>query len=248
METKKIRLLRADEIECRVDAVYDSGITLLLYKDARVDQNILDEVFGVFGWERLHTMIGDAMFCTISIRDENGGWISKMDAGSPSFAEPLKGSASDSFKRAATNVGIGRELYTAPSIFVPVDKVEIKMENGKKKVKDRFYVSIIQYDEERRVITGVEIKNKKNEVVFTYGLKQKPAENNSKQKIKQYQKKEGNFITAEEEQALRILMKRKGVTEKMICNRYLIPDIQSMDDKTLERVIRALEATKDAAA
>ena len=76
---KKIRLLRADEIECRVGTVSEKGISLLLYKDARVDQNILDEVFGICGWQRKHEMIGNDLFCTVKVRDEHGEWIeSKM--------------------------------------------------------------------------------------------------------------------------------------------------------------------------
>lgn len=49
-----IRLLKADEIECRIATINEKGLSLLLYKDARVDQRILDETFGIFGWKRSH--------------------------------------------------------------------------------------------------------------------------------------------------------------------------------------------------
>lgn len=108
---KKIRELRADEIEVRVGIVKKNGISLLLYKDARCDMNILDETFGITGWQRKHELINGALFCTVSIKGENGEWISKQDVGVESYTEAVKGAASDSFKRACFNIGIGRELY-----------------------------------------------------------------------------------------------------------------------------------------
>lgn len=54
MERNLIRLLKASEIECRIAAIKANGLSLLLYKDARVDQRILDETFGSFGWQRSH--------------------------------------------------------------------------------------------------------------------------------------------------------------------------------------------------
>lgn len=126
---KKIRELRADEIEVRVGVVRKNGISLLLYKDARCDMNILDETFGITGWKRHHELINGSLFCTVSIRDENGEWISKQDVGVESYTEAVKGAASDSFKRACFNIGIGRELYTAPFIWIPSDKVSIAEDN-----------------------------------------------------------------------------------------------------------------------
>ena len=116
---KKIRELRADEIEVRVGIVKKNGISLLLYKDALCDMNILDETFGITGWQRKHELINGALFCTVSIKGENGEWISKQDVGVESYTEAVKGAASDSFKRPCFNIGIGRELYTAPFIWIP---------------------------------------------------------------------------------------------------------------------------------
>lgn len=163
---KKIRELRADEIESRVGIVRREGVSLLLYKDARCDMNILDEVFGITGWQRKHELINGALFCTVSIKGENGEWISKQDVGVESYSDAVKGAASDSFKRACFNLGIGRALYTAPFIWIKSDKVNMREENGKLKVKDYFYVSRIAYDDEGKVITGLEIRNQRREVVY----------------------------------------------------------------------------------
>ena len=111
------RLLNANEIEARVATVSEKGCTLLLYKDARCDMNILDETVGAMNWMRSHTR--DNANCIVSIWDENKKqWISKEDTGTESFTEKEKGLASDSFKRACFNWGIGRELYTAPFIWI----------------------------------------------------------------------------------------------------------------------------------
>ena len=109
----KFRLLNADEIDCRVSAVSEKGLSLLLYKDARVDMNILDETVGPMNWQRKHTR--ENSNCVVSIWDgEKNQWIEKEDTGTESFTEKEKGLASDSFKRACFNWGIGRELYTTP--------------------------------------------------------------------------------------------------------------------------------------
>ena len=114
-----VRLLRADEIECRVSVINERGLSLLLFKDARVDQKILDETFTPFGWRRTHQSIDGNLYCTVEVWDkEKQQWIAKQDVGTVSYSEKEKGQASDSFKRACFNWGIGRELYTAPFIWV----------------------------------------------------------------------------------------------------------------------------------
>ena len=133
MAEKKIRNLNPEEIECRVGTVMEQGITLLLYKNARVDQTILDEVFGICGWQRRHNMIGSELYCILSIwDDEKQQWVQKEDVGTESDYEKAKGAASDSFKRACFNIGIGRELYSAPFIYIPINKVQVGDKNGKK--------------------------------------------------------------------------------------------------------------------
>ena len=135
------RLLRADEIDCRIGTIKDKGLSLLLYKDARCDMNILDETFGAFGWQRHHSR--DNANCVVSVYDEQKAeWIEKEDTGTESNTEAEQGLASDSFKRACVNWGIGRELYTAPFIWVTPDKYNVN--NGK--CYDKFAVVEIGYD------------------------------------------------------------------------------------------------------
>lgn len=111
------RKLKADEIECRIGSINSRGFTMLLYKDARCDMNILDETVGALNWQREH--LRDNANCIVSIWDESKeAWVSKEDTGTESYTEKEKGIASDSFKRACFNWGIGRELYTAPLIFI----------------------------------------------------------------------------------------------------------------------------------
>lgn len=142
----KFRLLNADEIDVRVSTVSDKGCSLLLYKDARCDMNILDEKVGAMNWQRSHTR--DNANCIVSIWDEDKcQWISKEDTGTESFTEKEKGLASDSFKRACFNWGIGRELYTAPFIWVGAANVNIAEKNGKKTTYDKFVVEKILYED-----------------------------------------------------------------------------------------------------
>lgn len=177
---EKIRLLKADEIEARVNTINEKGLSLLLYKDARCDMNILDETFGIFGWQRHHTR--DNANCILSIWDDDKKqWIDKEDTGTESFAEKEKGLASDSFKRAGFNVGIGRELYTAPFIWVPSSKTEIKKgNNGKLTTFDKFIVAEITYTD-KRTIDGLKIVNQNGEVVFEKYPTRKKKETTQKQ-------------------------------------------------------------------
>lgn len=154
----KFRPLRPDEVECRVSTVSDKGVSLLLYKDARVDQNILDETVGVMDWKREHQMIGDRLYCTVSLWDpEKKQWISKQDVGTESYTEKEKGQASDSFKRACFNLGIGRELYTAPFIWIKAADCKISEKNGKKVCYDKFHVTKMEVD--GGSISSLEIQN-----------------------------------------------------------------------------------------
>lgn len=110
-----LRLLRADEIACRVGTVDEKGLSLLLFKDARVDQKILDETFTPFGWRRTHQSIDGNLYCTVEIWDkEKGQWIAKQDVGTTSYSEKEKGQASDSFKRACFNWGAWKGAVYCP--------------------------------------------------------------------------------------------------------------------------------------
>lgn len=155
--TPEFRTLYADEIEVRVAQVTQNGAQLLLYKDARCDMNILDETVGPMNWQRIHAR--DNANCTVLIYDvDKHEWIGKEDTGTESNTEAAKGLASDSFKRACVNWGIGRELYTSPFIWIKADQLEIRQQNGKNKTYDRFVVEKIAYDDKRR-ISGLAIRN-----------------------------------------------------------------------------------------
>lgn len=145
------RTLNANEIECRVATIKKNGLSLLLYKDARCDMKLLDETVGAFNWQREHKLIGDVMYCGISIKHD-GEWVTKWDAGTESYTEKEKGQASDSFKRAGFNWGIGRELYTSPFIWItPKNDKEFRENGNKVTTYSKFSVSEIKYDEDRNI-------------------------------------------------------------------------------------------------
>ena len=150
----KFEPLTATDIECRVGSIKEGkGLSLLLYKDARCDQNQLDKVVGPLNWQREHKR--ENANCIVSIwDDEKLQWVSKEDTGSESSAEAAKGLASDSFKRACVNWGIGRELYTAPFIWVKAEDCNLVG----KKCYDKFRVAKITYNENRE-IDGLAILN-----------------------------------------------------------------------------------------
>lgn len=164
----KIRTLMANEIECRVQSITEKGAMLLLYKDARCDQKILDETFGPMNWQRKHTR--DNANCIVSIWDsEKQQWIEKEDTGTESNTEKEKGLASDSFKRACFNWGIGRELYTAPFIFVKAEDINLIKRGNGLSTYDRFSVVDIDYNEEREISYLTIKNNKTNKLVYQYG-------------------------------------------------------------------------------
>lgn len=152
------RDLKANEIDVRIATINEKGLSLLLYKDARVDMDILDETVGEMNWQRKH--LRDNANCIIEIWDkEKQQWISKEDTGTESFTEKEKGLASDSFKRAGFNWGIGRELYTSPFIWIPAEKCNIKSNTKTNKLmcNDKFVVEAIEIT--NKEITGLAIRN-----------------------------------------------------------------------------------------
>lgn len=164
----KFRKLRADEIDCRISTINSNGLSLLLYKDARCDMNILDEEVGAMHWQRSHSR--DNANCTVSIYDtEIKQWVSKEDTGTESYTEKEKGLASDSFKRACFNWGIGRELYTAPFIWISANNCNLQDKNGKKTCYDRFKIKRIEYDEKGCISQLVIVNQSTNKEVFSYG-------------------------------------------------------------------------------
>jgi len=160
----EIRTLKPHEIECRAQQVKQNGCVILVYKDARVDMRILDEVFGNENWQRTHEVINGNLFCNVEIWDkEKSCWIKKQDVGVESNTEAQKGEASDAFKRACFNVGIGRELYTAPFIWIALNQNEVYNKGDKYYLAPgvKFSVSQISYDSDRNIDKLVIIDNKK---------------------------------------------------------------------------------------
>lgn len=163
----EIRTLRADEIECRAAQVKNGkngvGCSLLLYKDARCDMRILDEVFGTFGWRRSHEVIDGRLYCTVAVRNpETGEWVEKQDVGTESNTEKEKGQASDSFKRACFNWGIGRELYSAPFIWITLAEGEYSESNGRYALRKSFTVREIAYNTKREITRLIIVDQKGN--------------------------------------------------------------------------------------
>ena len=267
-EAKKIRLLKAEEIECRVSVIKENGLSLLLYKDARVDQRILDETFGAFGWKRSHQSIEGNLYCTVEIHDkETDEWVVKQDVGTMSYSEKEKGQASDSFKRACFNWGIGRELYTAPFIWIPAGKASIMYKEDQNKVKrftcnDRFSVSSIQYSDDRE-ISALVIVNERGEPVYELkekgagttavrkgkaasgtGSKAEPAQKPGQKKAAGKTPKDSAAISKAQMDSLQAELDRTGVTMETVQSRYQIKEPGAMSAELYGRVMSALKRTK----
>lgn len=174
----KFRNLKPEEIYVRVNNITAKGATFLLYKDARCDMDILDETVGESNWQRSHTENKGNLFCSVGINVNYADptaeplWVWKQDCGAESYTEKEKGEASDSFKRACVNWGIGRELYTKILIFIRLETEETAPGSRKYKLKnpyESFHVSAIEYEGKR--ITAIEISDKDNSVAFTWGKK-----------------------------------------------------------------------------
>ena len=166
MDKLEFRLLDKEEIECRVQSVMkdNSGCILLLYKTARTDYNLLDEVVGAMNWKCDYKEIKGNLYCEIAIYNKDlQQWISKSNCGVESNTEAEKGEASDSLKRAGFVWGIGRELYTAPFTYIKLNADDFT----NSKLKTQFKVKEIGYT--NRTITKLVIEDNKGNVRFTYG-------------------------------------------------------------------------------
>jgi len=168
----EFRVLKADEIDVRVQQVLNNGdkynAILLLYKDARCDMNILDETVGITNWQRSHDVVKGNLYCTVSIYDEDKNiWVYKQDVGTESNTESEKGEASDSFKRACFNWGIGRELYTSPFIYIDLNKNEVDTSKGKPKLKSSVIFAVKEITYENRRIKDLVIVDRYNKVRFS---------------------------------------------------------------------------------
>lgn len=240
----KIDSLTAEDIECRISTVSANGLSLLLYKDARCDMRILDKTFGMMNWKRSHELINGNLFCTVSIYDEDKSeWISKQDVGTESYTEKEKGQASDSFKRACFNIGIGRELYTAP--FIWVNKADLKnheQKNGKWTSTDKF--SVTRMDVKDGVITSLVIKNASTgKQVYTFGTKSKEEiKEESKTLVKEVTKKK--TITQKEALTLEHMCEADSINPEYINSSYKVSNFMELTPEQYAQVIKNWEVVK----
>lgn len=198
------RALRASEIDVRVQSIKTGkdgkckGAILLLYKNARVDMDLMDEEFGALGWQRTHAFKDGRLYCTVSVWDpEKKLWVSREDVGTESNTEAEKGQASDAFKRACTNfLPQGRALYTAPLIFIKPEDFN-HYDTGRKSNSLPIYASNDSFsvegiDIQDNTIMGLSIRNDKTKaIVFSYGTL-KGSNSSEKQTPKQIPDKTGN--------------------------------------------------------
>lgn len=242
MEQNLIRLLKANEIECRISTINEKGLSLLLYKDARVDQRILDETFGAFGWKRSHQCIEGNLYCTVEIFDkETGEWVAKQDVGTTGYTEKEKSQASDSFKRACFNWGIGRELYSAPFIWIPAEKAAVQIKDNKYYCNDHFHVRSIEYNGDREIAALV-IENSKGQAVYV--LKAKAATGD--RGVKAQKEPQKTSITKDQMNSLQEELSRTGVTMETVQSRYKLQEPTAMSEELYEKVMSALKRTKSA--
>lgn len=247
---QQIRLLHAEEIECRVSSISEKGVVLLLYKDARVDQRILDETFGIFGWKRSHQCIDGNLYCTVEVFDiESGEWIAKQDVGTVGNYEKEKSQASDSFKRACVNWGIGRELYSAPFIWIPSANAEIKKKDGKLYCNDHFSVSSITYSADREII-ALSITNDSQNGKEAYKFQPKSTQDKPAKVAEKAEKgtigSPKDAITSRQLQTLETELQRTGVNMDTVKDRYGFKEPRNMSPELYDRVMRALAKTKSA--
>ena len=174
MDFKKLcKPLHINDLDFRIQSINKGGYaTILVYKDARADMNRLDEVVSPVKWKREHTMIDGINYCTVSIYSDNiKEWISKQDCGVESMTEKEKGQASDAFKRACFNLGIGRELYDYPVIQVKLNPDEFKVVGDK--AKQTYNLKLKEWKWAKQMLGHkvfyLAAKDEKGKVRFSYG-------------------------------------------------------------------------------
>ena len=244
MEAAAIRLLRAEEIECRVATINERGLSLLLFKDARVDQKILDETFGFLGWKRSHQVLDGNLYCTVEVWDnKKEQWVAKQDVGTMSYTEKEKGQASDSFKRACFNWGVGRELYTAPFIWVGAEKTDIRKKEKENRyyTNDRFRVRDIGYSREREIISLV-IVNARGQEVYRMGDARQAGGGCVAGALPAAGK--GTEVSRSQISELKKELERTGVPLRQVLERYQIENVTEMTEENYKNAMSGLKKSK----
>ena len=252
MESKKdlnFRNLRADEIEVRVQSVTKNSTSVLLYMDARAAMNVLDETVKPMGWKKLYSR--DNRNCTVYIwNEETHEWVGKEDTGTESNSEAEKGLASDSFKRSCVNWGLGRELYTAPDMWIENSK--LYMVGGK--CKTTFKVDAIDYDKYDRICYLVISDKKTNKVLYTFGKPCKESQKAEEPKAEMTEekaeepKKQTASVTAREEliSELKERLAKEEVPESFFLNAFKVTDMHMLETKKLNASIKQFSKIKTA--
>ena len=221
------RLLKAEEIDVRVGQVSNGRASLLLYKDARCDMAILDEVYDG-QWQRDHKELKGNLYAGVGVWDDVlGQWIWRWDCGTESNSEKEKGEASDSFKRACVNLGIGRELYTAPPIWVDAE-TEFDGKNNKLKNKFQFSgckVSSINYSDDRK-ICELEIVDKNGKTIYTFGKKARKPTQKASNTV------DNQKISINKANEIRKLAEEAGSQIIGICTAY---EVKALEELTAEQ-------------
>ena len=221
-----------------MSTISEKGLSLLLYKDARVDQRILDETFTPLGWQRTHQSIDGNLYCTVSIWDnEKQQWIAKQDIGTAGYTEQEKSQASDSFKRACFNVGIGRELYTAPDfIWVTADKVKMQKKGDKWITYDRFHVQSIEYNDQRE-ISALVIVNSFGKVVYSWIAPRAavPEPEGKPQPL---------GLSDAQIRGLQAELQRTGIALETVLQRYKVKSLSDLQADMYQRAMNSLKRTK----
>ena len=237
------RLLKAEEIEVRVGQVMKNKATLLLYKDARCDMAILDELYDG-RWQREHKELKGNLYAGVGVWDgEILQWIWKWDCGVESNTEKEKGEASDSFKRACVNLGIGRELYSAPLIMVDA---ETEPDGQRQRLKNKYQfagckVQSISYGDDRK-INSLVITDRNGNTIYSFG--KKPAAKKSTSKEKPAEETKGDptrKISTKEAEELKSLAENAGSKLLDICNAYKVRAIEELNNAQYENCRMLLE-------
>lgn len=237
----KFRALRADEVDCKVKMVKSNGVMILLYKDARVDQRLLDEVVGPENWTRSHEVINGNLYCNVGIRVNREGfgeWVFKQDVGTESQTEAEKGQASDAFKRACFNWGLGRELYTAPFIWIPADKCNISQGN---KCYDKFVCTHMEVVDGTITALAIANQNRNMQEVFRYGNSPAPQRGDTREDAIKNQELQ-NLGETEKIDQVKIStitkeISKKGLTANSILQHY---KLTAFDQMTLNQWSNAM--------
>lgn len=182
-----------------------------------------------------------------------------MDVGTESYTEKEKGQASDSFKRACVSVGIGRELYTAPFIWVSASKANIqsKGEGSNKKyyTYDKFTVQSISYNDNRE-ITGLAVINQDGSMIYSLadrgsGAPKPKTQQKAADRPKSAGKAKGAGKAKEAEnahvEAINKELARTGVALDAVLERYGVSSIAEMSEATYRNAMNSLKKTKSAA-